>query len=309
MTDHVDLAAPRSRVIHIEPDTPTRLGDRPDTLQLKGTHFDEGLSHSLGFKSYPVGGNIGYVSRVVAEAWGRRWITGGWIEIEFRRPLYGDTDVLLEFAPVAEVDGSLVTEYTFTYDDAVCWRGRAGLPLTPVDPPSIADFPETLGTMPNFTAAPDLVGSSLPTRDLEFKSAVFDAAAGRGIDAIEAPATWFGNCYKRIAKDVSALSESQPWLTEERALAPWQIFPGLLDTTGAHFTMQVSAFFQFFGQVSMDQPMQFRSRMTDAWERNGSKYAAHDHLLVSRGTPLMMNQWRVLYDYAKARESGGEARE
>jgi hypothetical protein len=308
MTQYDGLEAPQSRTIRIQPDTPTRLGDRPDTHQLEGTHFDVDLSQALGFESYPVGGNVGYVSRAVAEAWGKPWVNGGWVEIEFRRPLYGDTDVHLDFAPVHEVDGSLVTKYTFTYDGIVCWRGRAGLPLEPVEPTDLSDFPVTPGTMPSFRDAPQLVGTSLATRDLKFESSIFAAAAKGGIEAIQAPPTWYGNCYKRIAYDISVLAESQPWLLEESALTPWQVFPGLMDTTGAHFTMQVSSFFQFFGKVSMDQPMQFRTRLVEAYENKGSQYASHDHVLVAGNEVLMFNRWTVLYDYAKAKASGGAAR-
>jgi hypothetical protein len=92
-------------------------------------------------------------------------------------------------------------------------------------------------------------------------------------------------------------------------VTPWQAFPGLLDTTGAHFTMQVAAKYQFFQPVHVDEPLQFRSRLLDAYERKGSQYAVHDHLLVAGKNVLMLNQWRVLYDYAKAKESGGLARE
>jgi hypothetical protein len=140
-------------------------------------------------------------------------------------------------------------------------------------------------------------------------SSIFDAADANDGDRVEPPISWYVNAYTRIAADLTELREAQPWLSDAHVVTPWQLLPGMLDTKGAHNSMKLEARFEFFGSVPMDTDLQFRSRVTEAYERNGSKYAAHDHVLVMGEIPLMYSRWKILYDFAKAKSLGGAARE
>lgn len=68
-------------------------------------HYDAPYAAALGYRA-PIGHGmmvLGYLSELLREAWGMRWLAGGSVSIKWTAPVYPD-DVIFPIAEVTEVD-------------------------------------------------------------------------------------------------------------------------------------------------------------------------------------------------------------
>lgn len=291
------IAQPEDFAVQIvNPYTPENLArmSRERGENLESSHRTDAYARSLGYRAATVGGNIikGYVLMGILKAWGLDWLQRGSYYLRYRHPLYGGDDVQVSYSPaLAEGDGVTLEWQAVNADGTVCASGWACLPNTSPEAPFLADFPFTppLETLLHAEDGEKLIGQRLPSYEaVTPDSVVAKVRSGRFSESE-------GRIQDPLYEDVLltphvALGSTYPELREHGLLAPWTINAAGPQMSKSWFegndgSRRVAADIQeqFFSIASVEESLTVHHRISDVFERKGSRFVATEMLIVANG--------------------------
>jgi hypothetical protein len=240
-------------------------------------HDDE-VARRFGFAGALVPGVelFAYLTHPLVAAWGPEWLTGGCLDVRFRRPVYDGEQVLVEAEPAGDgsygltlsgVDGT--TRATAqarapVAQTAADTRRYVVVPL-PVDPPPAG--PDTL--------RPGPLGTVEEVVDLE-TNARYLAAVAESLDLYRDEGVVHPGLLLRL---VNAL------LFRNVVLGPW-----------VHSASRC----RLLAAARVPASLSARGVVTDRYERNGHAWVRYDALVLSGDTPVLEVDHTAIYALAEA---------
>jgi acyl dehydratase len=238
-------------------------------------HADD-VARRFGFRGGLVPGVDvwAYLAHVPAERWGRRWLAGGTMRAELRRPVYdGDT---VEVTGTFEGDHAVALELR-DGEGTVCARGVAGLPADAPRPPLPSEVPRAPLPAERAEATPGVLaaGTLLGTFEIGFRAEkaraylrdVRESLPVFGDGAVPHPA-W--------------LLRTANWvLSENVRLGPW---------------IHVASDVRHLGIGGDGDRLSTRARVLEEYERKGHRFVVLDVLIVANDTrPLLRVTHTAIY--------------
>lgn len=274
VTEELDagLAASPPPVGQSESPVPPRPTPEAGTANV--IHTAEG-ARDYGYQGALVAGVLlfGWCVPAVVEVLGPEWITSGWAQVSFRRPVYSGTELDLRVeprpTPAAEAgldDGTASVELASA--EGSCVEGQAGL-----GPPSwsgeIADLPRrSVEPALTSTAKPHLTLAT-PAGDLR----TLDATVG--------------------SQAAMAFGRSQPepmevFCAERPAVHPAILARQMISLLGHTYdygrpSIHVSTQLENLARVPAEEPLSLSGRLMQTYERRGHHYAVTDGVLYGDG--------------------------
>ncbi len=221
---------------------------------------DDEYARRYGFRSGVVPGVFvfAYMSRPLAESFGRDWLERGSAEVRFVRPVYEGEEIRVS-GSVTSVgkDGSIGVDYQAANGQgAICGIGTAQLPSSlPATEPAIADYP---------------AGKSKLHRPISLES----LQGGEILTPVSSEFTWnvpWQYCRKAI-RDLHPLYE--------KILHPGWLASRASQILSANYALQawidVSCQVQHFHLLEKECAIQTRGRIQDKYERKGDHFVELD---------------------------------
>jgi acyl dehydratase len=240
-------------------------------------HSDD-VAREYGFRGGLVPGVtvFAYMTRPVAERWGREWLAGGMLSARFDKPVYDGEEITVEATPVA---GGVLEVVVRTPDGTVAATGQAtradrttfdvgAYPTAPLPverPPASFDAlpPRTLGSLPAATFHAD-------------KAEIFLAQIDDDLPLYKGGAVAHPGWLIRAANEILATNVK---------LGPW-----------IHVSSQVT----YAATAGDGDVLTTRGRVVETFERKGHKFVDLDVLVVANDTtPVMHARHQAIFEPRK----------
>lgn len=216
---------------------------------------DDTVARQYGFRGGLVPGVTvyAYMTRPVAERWGRAWVERGSMTARFVAPVYEDQEVRVGF------DGERLTAST---DDGVVATGTAALPDAPAAAPPVGDYP----TAPLPANRPPASAQSLGAVDV---LGSLDAGfhAGKADDFL------------------AEIGDDLPLYPDERVAHPGYLIRDANWILAANVRLgpwiHVESTVMHFSAVEDGQRVSTRGRVRELFERKGHEFVVLDLLQVA----------------------------
>ncbi len=254
------LAPYRVRARNIDPDADNEI-------------HDDAVARRFGFAGALVPGVelFAYLTHPLVAAWAEQWLTGGRLDVRFRRPVYDGDDVLIEAEPTG--DGS----YTLTLagpDRTTRATAQAHGP-GPRLSPDIASYPVT-------ALPPDPPPASAETLRLgplgTVEEWIDDETNLRYLDAVTEPLTLYRD--RGLVHPGLLLRLVNAVLFRNVAVGPW---------------IHTASTCQLLAPASVPARLSARGIVTDRYDRNGNGWVHYDALILCGDTAIMQVAHTAIY--------------
>ena len=258
---------------------PYRVTARNLATDSENKIHDDETARTYGFAGGLVPGITvyAYMTRPVAEAFGKAWLERGTISARFVKPCYDGrpVEVRSRVDDVGEGGVSLSLEVVDERGD-VCAVGTAGLP-TAVEPPDPDGYPEAPVPDDPPPASPDAF-ESRPV--LGTVSHTFDGArAPEFLAAVDDDLAVYRE--ERVAHPGYLIWDANRILMENVRLGPW---------------IHVSSDTRHFSTVTGGETISTRARVASLFERKGHRFVELDVLSLAGGTrPVLQARHVAIY--------------
>ena len=315
--ERVSASQPESFGVEIvNPYTPENLARMSieRNVNLENSHRTDAYARSMGYKAATVGGNIikGYVVMGILKAWGLDWLQRGGYYLRYRRPLYGGDQVAVTYTPVREEEGASRVDWQATNGDGeVCALGWASLPHVTPAAPALVDFPFTppLKTLLRYSDGEKLIGQALPSNEVDIPGSVVaklrTGQFGENEGRIQDP------LYEDVLLTLHvALGKIYPELIEKALLGPWTINAAgpqaavmAFDERRPGGGLAADIEEQFFSLASVHDRLTVHRRISDLFERKGSRFLEAETLIVAnQTTPVVLRRAKSVIQHASERD-------
>jgi acyl dehydratase len=270
--------------VDTQPSPPYRVTARNHaTDSANRIHSDE-VARQYGFRGGLVPGVtvFAYMTRPVAERWGRPWVAGGTLSARFTTPVYDGEEIVVEAVPVADAPDVLDVTVR-TPDGTVAASGRATLAGVATAQP--AHYPTAPLPTPDerpaasFEALPAgaTLGSLPPATFHADKAAIFLAQIDDDLPVYKDGAVAHPGWLVRAANDI---------LASNVRVGPW-----------IHVSSQVT----YMAAVGDGDVLTTRGRVMDTFDRKGHKFVDLDVLVVANDTtPVMHARHQAIFEPRRA---------
>jgi acyl dehydratase len=265
--------------------TITAFLDGPDSKDISNPIHSTEVAAQYGFKAALVGGVTvyGWTVPAILAALGESWLEDGWVDVNFRRPVYPGDDMT---ASVAEGEGERFTLEMTNGAGERCLVGEVGRGTAPwlgeLQLPQRRLAEERPATIPYLTIENAPVGQDL--RPMAVHLSWGDAAAYALEKQADSGPLWTGK-EARIHPGWLA-SKINPLLHHSYDHSP-----------AIHTRSQI----QHFAPAVPGQTLTFAGRFVDAFERKGHHYAVIDGVMLSAdGKELARLRHTTIFRVAKA---------
>jgi acyl dehydratase len=217
---------------------------------------DDEYARHHGFRAGLVSGVsiFAYMSRPLAEQFGRDWLERGLAEVRFVRPVYEGEEIRVSGSMAGlDKDGTLILDYQAANNQgAVCGTGVAQLPLKAPSPePSLDDYP---------------AGRSKLHRAISLES----LQVGDSLTPVSADFTW--NIHWQYCR--KAIRDLHP--VYEKTMHPGWLLGRASQILAANYAIQawidVSCRVQSFHVLDEECTIQTRGRVQNKFEHKGDHY-------------------------------------
>ena len=232
-------------------------------------------ARDYGYQGALVAGVLlfGWCVPALMEVVGPGWLTAGWVEVGFRRPVYSGADLALRVEGQAQSTAetsvaSVVASLLLSTDEGPCVQGRAGLGAAP--------WSAELADLSRRAVEPALAQADKPALTLETP-----AGDLRTLDATVSN------------EAASAFGRSQPEPMEEYggdrpAVHPAILARQMISLLGHTYdygrpSIHVSTHLQLLAPVPAGAPLALCGRLVETYERRGHEYAVTDGVLYGAG--------------------------
>jgi len=234
-----------------------------------------GGARDYGYEGALVAGVLlfGWCVPAVVEVLGPEWLTSGWVQVSFRRPVYSGTelDLRVEQGPVSTAEPGFVSataSVQMSSEEGSCVEGQAGLGPSP--------WSAEIAGLPRRAAEPARAGGDkphlmlgTPAADLRTLDATVPVHAARA----------FG---RSQPEPMDAFSTDPP-VVHPAILARQMI--SLLGHTYDYGrpSIHVSTQLENLALVPAGEPLALSGRLMETYERRGHHYAVTDGVLYGAG--------------------------
>lgn len=228
---------------------------------------DDDVARQFGFTGALVPGVelFARLTTPLVEAWGEAWLSGGWVDVRFRRPVYDGEELLVELD-----DGRLTATGSDGEVRCVGAAGRAG------ERPDLAG----LGEEPTGTVlVPDPVVGPLPS----VHEPVTVAQNEWYLDAVGEPLALYRE--KAWAQPGMLVKAVHRLLTHHVALGPW---------------IHTASECRFLGVARLPALVTSHGRVTHVGRRGRNDEVRYDALVLADGEPVLHVRHTALYRLGSA---------
>lgn len=246
----------------MEPVAPYRVIARNIDPQADNAIHDDDVAQRFGFAGALVPGVelFACATTPLVAAWGQRWLTGGRIDLRFRRPVYDGEQLLVELA------GDALT-LTGPDDEPRC-VGSAGLDDATVGIPALADAP--LPRTPRPDPQPGPFGSVVEAGTVQ--------AGLDYLDAVGEPLALYRE--QSLAHPGLLLRLVNLLLMRNVELGPW---------------VHTSSSCRLLGLARLPAEMTVRGVVRDVGERGGHDRVRYDAVVLADGVPVLAAEHTAIY--------------
>lgn len=255
-----------------------------------GTHYEDSYARSLGYKRATVGGFVsGRVCLAATEAWGLAWLQSGEHYNRQRQPVYADDEVQVHFQSPREEGGFRKCDYQVVTSEGVAaiigWAGLRGEHGTP--PLTEFSFESRRSTPVRVMDGEKIIGTRLASEIIS------DAHRGGGASSAEAYRLGATPTQSRLWTLPAHVLHANPDLPA-RSLASWMLSGGSqhvdIDYDGSNIRAVTESAQRFYATATLDDRLEVHHRISDAFERKGSRYFQLEMLVVANGTTPIMSE-------------------
>lgn len=262
---------------------PDRAGPTPgstgtDSATGNAIHTAEG-ARDYGYEGALVAGVLlfGWCVPSVLDELGPEWLTDGWAEVNFRRPVYSGAKLIVRVAPPAgdgrtgrteTAPGSAPAAVTLSVEDDLCVQGEVGRGRAP--------WSDQLADLPARRPDPALAPGDKPALQLGM-----GASDLRTLDATVS------------AEAARAFGRSQPqplasFGSDRPLVHPAILARQMISLLGHSYdygrpSIHVSTHLENRGPVPAGEPLALSGRLVRTYERRGHEYAVIDAALYGPG--------------------------
>lgn len=243
----------------------TAFLDGPDSKDISNPIHSTEVAAQYGFRAALVGGVTvyGWTVPAVLRALGERWLEDGWVDVNFRRPVYPGDEMTARVVPGE--NGAYSLEMTNRAGER-CLAGSVGLGTAPW-------FGEiAVPVRRNAEPRP----SSLPYLTIE------NAPVGEDLRPMAAPLPREDAALYALEKQRDA---SDRWTGEDARIHPgWiasKMTPMLHHSYDYAPAIQTRSQIQHLAPARPGQTLTFAGHFREAFERNGHHYAVVDGVMLS----------------------------
>ena len=234
---------------------------------------DDDVARQFGFSGALVPGVelFAYLTHPLVEAWGLDFLSGGVIDVRFRRPVYDGEEVVAAVQP--STDGAV--ELSLTGADGSTRsvgtaRRSARDRVVDLDPLRLTPAPDPL---------PPASADSLPAGPLGSTSEPVDkTSAHRYLDDIGEKLPLYAD--KDVVHPGALLRMVNALLMRNVALGPW---------------IHTASSCTFLGVAHFPTTLRAHGVVTETYQRNGHDYVRYDALVLSEDTPVMYVDHTAIY--------------
>lgn len=252
------------------PVTPYRVTARNIDPQADNAIHDDDVARRFGFSGALVPGVelFACATSPLVAAWGERWLSGGRIDLRFRRPVYDGEQLLVQLD-----DGRLTVTGP---DEQVRCVGSAGLSDAPPELPDCPDVP--LPAEP----VPDPVPGPLGT--VTVPGTVQEALSY--LDAVGEPVPLYRE--QSLAHPGLLLRLVNLLLMRNVVLGPW---------------VHTSSSCRLLGPARLPAVMTVRGTVTERFQRGGHDRVRYDALVLADDVPVLTSDATAIYRLGSAQRS------
>ena len=267
--------------------TITAFLDGPDSKDISNPIHSTEVAAEYGFKAALVGGVTvyGWTAPAVLQALGERWLEDGWVDVNFRRPVYPGDEMT---ATVTPGDGGAHSLEMTNNAGERCLVGSVGLGPAP--------WLAEIGSPARRSAEPR--PASVPYLTIE------NAPVGQDLRPMAAPLSRAEATAYAMEKQ---RDDSDLWTGEDSRLHPgWiasKMTPLLHHSYDYAPAIHTRSQVQHLAPARAGQTLTFAGHFREAFERNGHHYAVIDGVMLSeQGAELARLRHTTIFRVAK-RES------
>ena len=258
----------------------TAFMEDPDQSKPNAIHSTMGAK-KYGFSAALVGGvtAYGWCAKTIIDALGQDWLSHGWADISFKRPIYPGDEL------VVRVDSRKKISVTKLTDGSDCFGGVLGLGDAP--------WLETLKRPTNFQV--DKFEDRLPTLTLE------DAPVGKSLRTLEVSLnSKIANlyCTNKLRESVEVFLGSEPivhpaWIAE-------QPIHWLHHSYEYGPAIHTRSKIQHLAALRAEGPIRIAGICSEVYERKGHHYIVNDTALIDqKETVFAQIQHQAIFRVAK----------
>ena len=238
---------------------------------------DDDVARQFGFGGALVPGVelFAYLTRPLVDAWGEDFVTGGVIDVRFRRPVYDGEQVVADARP--DPDGGWALSLTGP-DGVARSVGRAQWPTT-APAPDLSGFAPTPTSLPLPPAGPD----SLARGPLgSVTEAIDNDAHLRYLTAIGETLPLYAD--KGLVHPGGLLRLVNALLVRNVVLGPW---------------IHTGSSCRFLGVARVPTTLTAHGVVTDRYERSGHQWVRYDAVVLADEQPVMHVDHTAIYELGR----------